>query len=427
MEKNIVETFADENNVSLVSDKVSRLDEYLDNGHKLIRNIKDISEHEMPARRYKGKELEDLVGVNLSRIYIAEKDKRLPTPEVDPVTKRRLGSSMEQVLQMQEYFGTKPCRENSDTPVVISFTNFKGGCWKTTTSWYAGSYYANLGYRVLFVDLDPQASLTLNCGILPDFETSHEQSLGPFLLEEEGFPEQWVKNVVRDTYRPNMKIIPSTLQLAGVEYALSSAIVESRNTPGSINKKLHWFHRVRDCLHEIQNDFDIIIVDGTPSLGLLPLNIVFAANAVIVPVPTEITDFASTLSFCDLYKEQAEILNTVFGKDLALPDMLFLPTRFSPSSKSATLGSEFVLSQIRKTFGSDCLQSVIKKHDSVVSNLSLMRRTAFDINAGDGNVSREARKKAIANFEKVFNEILERVVFPRWPSRKSMLEEQGIY
>ena len=56
-----------------------------------------------------------------------------------------------------------------------------------------------------------------------------------------------------------------------------------------------------------------------------------------------------------------------------------------------------------------------------------MRRTVFDVNAGDGNVSREARKKAIANYETVFNEIIDRVVYPRWPSKKVILEEQGIY
>jgi chromosome partitioning protein len=110
-----------------------------------------------------------------------------------------------------------------------------------------------------------------------------------------------------------------------------------------------------------------------------------------------------------------------------MPEMVFLPTRFSPSEKTATLGSEFVLNQIRETFGASCMKSVIKKHESVVSNLSLLRRTVFDINAGDGGVSREARKKAILNFSSVFDEVLERLVYPRWPSHKALLEDKGIY
>ena len=58
---------------------------------------------------------------------------------------------------------------------------------------------------------------------------------------------------------------------------------------------------------------------------------------------------------------------------------------------------------------------------------SLMRRTVFDVNAGDANVNREARKRAMANFKTVFDEILERAVYPRWPSKKAVLEEKGIY
>jgi hypothetical protein len=56
-----------------------------------------------------------------------------------------------------------------------------------------------------------------------------------------------------------------------------------------------------------------------------------------------------------------------------------------------------------------------------------MRRTVFDVNAGDANVNREARKRAMANFKTVFDEILERAVYPRWPSKKAVLEEKGIY
>ena len=413
--------------MSTYADSITRLDRYLETGHNLIRDIKRIAEDQMPPRRFKGAELSELVGASLSTIYMAEKEGRLPPPDVDPKTHRRLGATLEQVMGMQNYFDTLPWRRDDEEAVVMSFTNFKGGCWKTTTSWYAGSYYANLGYRVLFVDLDPQASLTHNCGILPDFETSHEQSLGPYILEEEGFPPEWASNVIRDTHLENLKIIPSTLQLAGVENALSNAIMESRSSQDRVARMMHWFHRVRDIVGQVKQNFDIVIMDGTPSLGLLPLNIIFASDTVIVPVPTEITDFASTLSFGDLYKEQSETLHTVFGEELLLPEMLFLPTRFSASEKNATLGSEFVLKQIQNTFGPDCMQSVIKKHEAVVSNLSLMRRTVFDVNAGDANVNRESRKRAMANFKTVFDEILERAVYPSWASKKAILEERGIY
>jgi chromosome partitioning protein len=409
-----------------VESTLNKMETYLDVGHRLTSSIQELSREKMSPRRFKGEELRELVKVSsLSTLYMAEKEGRLPGPDLDH-NNRRIGATLPQVLQMQEYFGTQPWRAEIEEPVVLSFTNFKGGCWKTTTSWYAGAYYANMGFRVLFVDLDPQASLTLNCGLLPDFETSHRQSLGPFILEEEGYPVESTGSVVRKTYLENMDLIPSTLELAGVEYSLANAVVDARHR-GDAEGMFACFQRVRDAISVIKDDYDIIILDGTPSLGLLPLNIIFSSDAVIVPVPTEITDFCSTLSFCDLYREQAETLGSFFGDALQMPEMVFLPTRFSPSEKTATLGSEFVLNQIRETFGASCMKSVIKKHESVVSNLSLLRRTVFDINAGDGGVSREARKKAILNFSSVFDEVLERLVYPRWPSHKALLEDKGIY
>lgn len=409
-----------------VESTLNKMGSYLETGHRLTSSIQELSRDKMAPRRYKGEELRELAGVSsLSTLYMAEKEGRLPGPDLDH-NNRRMGATLDQVAQMQGYFGTQPWRADIEDPVVLSFTNFKGGCWKTTTSWYAGSYYANLGFRVLFVDLDPQASLTLNCGLLPDFETSHRQSLGPFILEEEGFPVENTMSVVRPTYLDNMQLIPSTLELAGVEYSLANAVVAARHR-GDNEGMFACFQRVRDAISAVKHNYDIIILDGTPSLGLLPLNIIFSSDAVIVPVPTEITDFCSTLSFCDLYREQAETLGSFFGDSLQMPEMVFLPTRFSPSEKTATLGSEFVLNQIRETFGASCMKSVIKKHESVVSNLSLLRRTVFDINAGDGGVSREARKKAILNFSSVFDEVLERLVYPRWPSHKAFLEDKGIY
>lgn len=371
----------------------------------------------MPPRRFRGRETEQLVGMTQQAIYKAQREGRLPPPDLDQ-NGRRLRPRHQQILEMQNYFDTSPHCTDEEEAVVLSFTNFKGGCWKTTTSWYAGSYYAMRGFRVLFIDVDPQASLTTNCGLMPDIDTSHEQSIGPYIMEEEGFPGEWIANAVRDTHLENMKIIPSTLALAGVEYDLTNTIVEARES-GSIDRLLGCFHKIRDVIQVLKKDYDIIIMDGTPSLGLLPLNIVFASDTVIVPVPTESNDFASTLTFCDLYHESGSTILNHFGDDIALPKMLYLPTRFSASEKNATSGSSMVLSQIRATFGEDCLDEVIRKHEAVVSNLTLMRRTAFDINASDAGLKTETLNRATSNFSAVFDEILDKAVFPHWPSRGS--------
>jgi len=405
--------------------KIEKLDSWIDACGEFLEDMQTFSNENVEARRYKGNELVEAAGVSsLTTIYTAEKEGRLPPADLND-NNRRVGATLDQVLEMQDYFKTSPSRLEDEEPQIISFINFKGGCYKSTTAQYAGAYYANKGMRVLLVDLDPQASLTMSVGLFADVDSSYEVSLAPYIMEDEEMPPETIRNVVRPTYLPNMDIIPSSLDLAGVEFGLSNEIVEARiaddpEMMGSI------FFRVRDALSDVKWDYDIVILDGTPSLGLLPLNIILASDTVVCPVPTEATDFASTRSFCKLYKQQAEILNDAFGDEVPLPDMTVLPTRYSPSETNATVSSKEILEAIRDIFEVDCLSTVIRKHESVVSNLSFFRRSVFDVNPGDCNVSRDARKKAIANFSAVFEEILEKMIYPKWESKRLLLEDKGI-
>ncbi len=422
-------------------EKIEIVDAWIDACGEFLEDLQSFSNEHVEPRRYKGAELVDVVGVtSINTIYVAEREERLPKADFND-NNRRIGATLEQVLEMQDYFKTSPSRLDDEETQIISFTNFKGGCYKSTTAQYAGAYYANKGMRVLLVDLDPQASLTMSVGLFPDVDSSYEVSMAPLIEEDSDFLEgcveeveggediihepKTIRDVVRKTYLPNMDIIPSCLDLAGVEFGLSNEIVAARDSQDD-GTVANVFFRVRNALDEIKDDYDIVILDGTPSLGLLPLNIIMASDTVIIPVPTEATDFASTRSFAKLYKQSAETLNTAFGDNAPLPDMMVLPTRYSPSEHNATVSSKEILDAIRKIFAADCLDTVIRKHESVVSNLSFFRRTVFDVNPGDCSVSREARKKAIANFSTVFEEILEKAVYPKWESKRMMLEDKGI-
>jgi chromosome partitioning protein len=405
--------------------KIKEVSGWINNCGDYLEDLQTFANQQVMPRRYKGQELVEAVYVSSpTTIYTAEAEGRIPKGERDE-RGRRLGATLADVLKMQEYFKTSPRRKDDEEPQVISFTNFKGGCYKSTTSVYAGSYYASLGYRVLLVDLDPQASLTLTSGLFPDIDSSYALSMAPFIAEDSDFLPEDIRKVVRNTYLPNMDIIPSCLELASIEFELSNEIIEARTT-NNHNQIASVFFRVKDALAHLKYDYDLVILDGTPSLGLLPLNIILASDTVVVPVPTEPVDFASTRSFCKLYLQQAEILNKTFGEVIPLPEMYILPTRYSPLENNATVSSQEILTAIRDIFNTKCLSTVVRKHESVVSNLSFFRRTIFDVNAGDCNVSRDARKKAMANFSAVFDEILEKIVFPKWKSKRAQLEDKGI-
>ncbi len=407
--------------MSTNNEKIDRISTWIDKCDSYLSTMQQFTKAHVQPRRWKGNELAEVTGVTTpSTIYHAEKDGRIPSAEVGP-NGQRLGNTLDQIVEIQNHFGTSPRRLDDEEPQMISFINFKGGCYKTTTSLYAGSYFASLGYRVLLVDLDPQASLTLSCGFFPDRDTSYETTLAPYINEDEDFPLSTLPSIVRETHVHGLHIIPSCLDLAGIEFSLSAEVMQ-RRLKNDNDGAASVFFRIRSALDTIKHNYDIVIMDGTPSLGILPLNIILASDTVIVPLPTEAVDFASTRSFCKLYLQQAELLMEVFGNLIDLPEMLILPTRYSSSDHSATVTSKEILDAVRDIFKDACLKSIIRKQDSVVGNLSFFHRTVFDVNPGDCNVPRDARKKAMLNFSTVFDEILVQAVFPKWPSKQDVID-----
>ena len=366
-----------------------------------------------PERRFRGLELEQVVGVSSTdQIYQAQETGELPPPSQS----RNSGATLSEVNQMQEYFGTRPWRRSStDRPVKMAFTNFKGGCTKSTTSWYAGSYYANMGHRVLVIDTDPQGSMTLSCGHLPDVDIGTDDTLAPRLVGDQASP---VKDLIKKTYNVNLDLLPSCLGMSEVELRLTSEAISKVSETRSFKMVLE---RLRRAIEEVEDDYDIIIMDGTPSLGITTTNIIFASDVIVVPVPTEITDYASTLSFCEL---AGTLINTIGNEartEEIPPEIWFLPTKFSTEGTTTNANKE-TLAAITATFEDRVLDNAIHRHDSAVGNLSYFRRTVFDVNASNAGISREARQRAFKNYDAVFREIYAKAIFPRWKSGSDYMD-----
>jgi len=148
---------------------------------------------------------------------------------------------------------------------IITVCNQKGGTGKTTSAINIASFLAVFGKKVLLIDLDPQANATRETGI-----NKHKikKSTSHVLLEE-----LEINEVLQPTAIPNLFLAPSNLDLTGAEVELVGVLGRE--------------YRLKRALHKIKNQFDFFIIDSPPSLGLLTINGLCAADSVLIPVQCE--------------------------------------------------------------------------------------------------------------------------------------------
>jgi chromosome partitioning protein len=160
---------------------------------------------------------------------------------------------------------TVPRETSAPRAQILTIVNQKGGVGKTTTAVNLSAALADLGLRVLLVDLDPQANATSGLG----FRVQPGQASVYDVLVSAAS----AKEVVEPTSVPGLSLLPATIDLAGAEIELVPAFSREQ--------------RLRHALRPLRDDFDLILIDCPPSLGLLTVNALSAADGVVVPVQCE--------------------------------------------------------------------------------------------------------------------------------------------
>ena len=174
---------------------------------------------------------------------------------------------------------------------IVSFANQKGGVGKTTTAVNLGSFLAAKRKKVLILDLDPQGNATSGYGF---DKMELENTVYDLLVNEEN-----IENVIQHTNVKNVDMCPTNINLAGAEVELVSAI--SRETI------------LKRAIEPIVDDYDYIIIDCPPSLGLLTINALSACEGVIVPIQGEYYALEGLTQLIDTINMIKKKLNPVVG------------------------------------------------------------------------------------------------------------------
>src|SRR2546421_1775918 len=185
----------------------------------------------------------------------------------------------------------------SGTAEIVAFTNQKGGVAKTTTTLNLAVAFSEKGHRVLCVDLDPQANLTMSQGIDPD---SLEMSMYDVLVNNAS-----IREVIR---KREIDIACASIDLAGAEIAMSTQIGRERS--------------LEKALAPIMEDYDFICIDTPPSLGLLTINALTAADKVIVPVQCEYLSMRGLIQLQNTLSMIRENLNPEVQIEGILPTLV---------------------------------------------------------------------------------------------------------
>jgi chromosome partitioning protein len=300
----------------LISDKLNmlRIEHYPPNATKGLR-------------QFSLAEVAYFLGVTQSNVKKLHLEGKGPSPTTTASGRRTY--TAEQMLELRQYLDRHgradfkryvPHRRANEKLQTISVINFKGGSGKTTTAAHLAQHLALTGHRVLAIDLDPQASLSALHGIQPELDKN------PSLYDTIRYDNQRkpIVDVARPTNFPGLDIVPANLELQEYEYDTPRA-ASSKNPEGRL-----FFTRVTNALKEVDDRYDVVVIDCPPQLGYLTLTALTASTAVLITIHPQMLDVMSMSQFLLMLGGILKSISEA-GAEVRLKWFRYLVTRYEPT------------------------------------------------------------------------------------------------
>lgn len=368
-----------------INDPSSVMAAFQNAGNDMLVRIRDIVTNpykKKTARTWGIVEAAKMIGISTPTLRKIESEN--DTLSTNRNENNRRVYTLDRINQFRDLLQTRYRRGKNTEAICIAITNFKGGCAKTTTVAHLSQKCALEGLRVLMIDLDPQGSASFVCGgLIPDLELEYEDTICNALMED----PQEIFRVIRKTHFDGLDIIPANLALQDAELGLPNSELNNVKTLGGAA------FRLKNCINLVKNDYDVIIFDCGPNLGVLTINAITAANSILIPIPPNMFDYASFVMLTGTLKtlfESLKIKNFDFFR--------ILLSKHSGSNEAVN-----VENMLRKQFGGYVLSNHMCETIEIARATNDLS-TVYEISKPRG--SRDAFRRAIDHLDAVNAEII---------------------
>lgn len=365
-------------------------------GEEISSRLDNLRQRKFPPdaqktlRQFSIAEVSNFIGVSQSYIKkLHLEGKGGVEPETSATGRRSYAA--QQMHDLQNYLERSPRRRPGDPLKVISVVNFKGGSGKTTTAAHLAQHLALTGHRTLAIDLDPQASLTALHGIQPELDRnlSYYDSLR---YDDE---RKHLSEVIRKTNFPLLDIVPANLELQEYEYDTPLAMQQNPAAGRT------FYIRIGETLAEVDDQYDVVVIDCPPQLGYLTLTALTASTSVLITVHPQMLDLMSMSQFLLML---GGILTTIesAGVKVELDWFSYLVTRFEPTD----IPQAQMVGFMQSMFVEQMLKNSMVK-STAISDAGLTKQTMYEVERS--SMTRSTYDRAMESLEAVNSEITHQI------------------
>ena len=377
----------------------------LEQGDLISKKLHLLSMQQFPPnakkllRQFSLSEVAQFLGVSQSTLKKLHLEGKGPLPQTSSSGRRSY--SAEQMAELRQYLDQHgrsearnyvPYRRPGEKLQVIAVVNFKGGSGKTTTAAHLAQYMALTGHRVLAVDLDPQASLSSLHGFQPELDMS------PSLYEALRYDDQRrsISEIIQATNFPGLDIVPANLELQEYEYDTPLAMSNKSSNDGKT-----FFTRISRALGEVDDRYDVVVIDCPPQLGYLTITALTAATSVLITIHPQMLDVMSMGQFLLMLGGILKPIRDA-GAAVNLEWYRYLITRYEPTDGPQAQMVGFM----QTLFHQFVLKNQMVK-STAISDAGITKQTLYEVDKSQ--MTRSTYERAMDSLNAVNAEIAELV------------------